>query len=197
MSGEVNIFQPQTEALGRQALSNQVSSGTTGQILVFGVSGRTKLAIPTGLADREKLGTASFRETPLSAQIVEFKQTPRESENTSWLFDAQLELQRLQSYAAENNFLPPTKLLMEHAGRVLQICSDVNLSEPALDIREKGEVEIFCREGSRGLLIVLNSQNLLQVFGDFSGDQWRARYDLSGNIWQTHLRKYFQDTLAI
>lgn len=111
----------------------------------------------------------------------------------SWLFDALVEIEDLPKSAKACGFVAPDASTLATVSTVVRLCDTEGLSEPILDVREAGAVEIFCREGVKGLLVVVNSNHLLQVFGDFSGDTWRARYDLSGVIWRVHLKAYFRD----
>jgi hypothetical protein len=111
----------------------------------------------------------------------------------SWLFDALVEVDRLSHLASESGFLVPPEKSIERTRSVARACSSLGLSEPTFDARENGVIEIFCREGARGLLILIHPNDLFQVFGDFEGDQWRARYSLKGLTWNTHLKKFLQD----
>jgi hypothetical protein len=81
-------------------------------------------------------------------------------------------------------------LVVEHAKSVVKVCAVVNVPEPSVDCDEDGNIEIFVKNGPMGLLLVATDPNLLQVFGSSAGDKWRARYDLRGPTWRTHLRNF-------
>jgi hypothetical protein len=130
--------------------------------------------------------------TPLSAQLAlnELQQLHLAS---SWLADALVEIGELPLAARESGFVVPPEKSMESARRIARTCSHFGLSEPAFEVRESGEIEIFCREGARGLLILIHPNEIFQVFGEFDGDQWRARYNLAGPTWNRHVRKFLQE----
>ncbi len=133
---------------------------------------------------------------PLSAQVIFYTPDPVTRWSEPWLFEALVEIEQLSGLAQKSGFVAPSAASLERAKAVARMCSQSGLSEPAFDVREHGEVEIFCRESARGLLIVIHPEGSLQVFGDFRGDQWRARYSMSGSTWRTHLGRFIQDTLA-
>jgi hypothetical protein len=136
-------------------------------------------------------------ETLTRSNVLEFQRRLElgTKAGTSWLFDVLVEIDQLPEVALALGLVPPTKEMLSIVASIIRMCEATGLSEPAIDCRENGEVEIFCREGEKGLLLVVNPNNLLQVFGDFSGDTWRARYELSGAIWRVHLISYFRDLI--
>ncbi len=141
------------------------------------------------------IGKASaISDQPLSIQAGLISQPHLETRpNASWLFDALVEIEGLAKSAEANGLVAPSVSTLATVSTIVRLCDAEGLSEPVLDVRDAGAVEIFCREGAKGLLVVVNPNGLLQVFGDFSGDTWRARYDLSGAIWRMHLQAYFRD----
>jgi hypothetical protein len=111
----------------------------------------------------------------------------------SWLFDSLAEIDQLPGVASDNNFPIPAERSLASTRVIARACSYLGLSQPTFDMRERGEIEIFCREGSRGLLILIHPNDIFQIFGDYHQDRWRARYDLTGPTWKAHLNKYLQE----
>jgi hypothetical protein len=132
---------------------------------------------------------------PLSSQLVPAREEIRDRVIVSWLFGTLIEIERLPKLAEEIGFPIPSSALISKVKDIARYCEMFDLTEPALDLRENGAIEIFCREGSKGLLLVVNTKTL-KVFGDYSGEMWRAQYDLTGSTWESHLRRYIQDLAA-
>jgi len=138
---------------------------------------------------------SQFGSRPLSEGVVFAKQDTASVEKTrsAWLFDAILEIEKLPQEACGTE--PPTSKTLSYADLVVRICADEGLSEPVIDSREGGAIEIFCKEENKGLLLVIGATGLIQIFGDFFGESWRARYELSGTIWPVHLRGYCREMM--
>ena len=115
--------------------------------------------------------------------------------HSTWLFDAILELEKLPKAAAEAGLAVPSADTLDYATKIIHICAEERLSEPVIDNRSNGEVEIFFKEENKGLFLVVNRTGVLQIFGDFAGEAWRARYDLSGAIWPVHLKGFCRDLI--
>jgi hypothetical protein len=133
----------------------------------------------------------------LDGRVLEFKQpVPHSKVGASWLFDALVELDEIKKLAQTKDTPKASPDFVFHTTEaILRLCEAKGVSEPVVDLRENGGIEIFCREVDRGLLIVINPDKALQIFGDFSGETWRSRYDLSGTIWQTHLLSFLRDLI--
>lgn len=70
---------------------------------------------------------------------------------------------------------------------VLYSLSDQYTSEPSLTHDDKGGIEIFLKEGRRGLLIKVQVDGVLGIFGDRGDEQWRAKYQTNGSAWKKHM----------
>jgi hypothetical protein len=159
--------------------------------------GSQESGIPQLGATRQRtLQRESISGRPLGSRVIEFPQAgPRSRSGVSWLFDSLLELESLKQTSGDAPVPKPQTLTM--AEHIIRMCDTEGLGAPLIDVRDNGGVEIFCREDNRGLLIVLNPNNTLQVFGDFSGEAWRSRYDLSGAVWETHLSAFLRELRPI
>jgi hypothetical protein len=108
-----------------------------------------------------------------------------------------IEIDQLPKVAKDTEFLAPPRESLEIAKRIARISNSLGLSEPSFDVREKGDIEVFSREDTRGLLIIIQPNGQLLIFGHFGGEQWRARYGASGSTWEVHLRRFMQDILPV
>lgn len=171
------------------------SGGLSAEILQFAPRPRDKKLLEDISMPNLPGQPYPLAQPPLSAQII---YAPESITHLSepWLFEALVEIEKLSEVAKESGFVRPSGASLERAKTIARMCSQFGLSEPAFDVREHGELEIFCREDARGLMIIIHPEGSLQVFGDFRGDQWRARYSMSGSTWRTHLGRFIQDTLA-
>ena len=135
-----------------------------------------------------------LEDRPLSDE-TSFSDPRTQRTHPAWLFDAILELEKLPKAAAEAGLVAPNAETLDYATRIIRLCGEERLSEPVIDNRANGEIEIFCKEDNKGLLLVINRNGILLIFGDFAGETWRARYDLSGAIWSVHLKGYCRDLI--
>jgi hypothetical protein len=85
---------------------------------------------------------------------------------------------------------PPQTSAIEHAKALVRICAAFDVPEPSVDCDDEGNIEIFVKNGEMGLLFVVTQTGTLHVFGNSSGDKWRARYVLSGITWSQHINNF-------
>jgi hypothetical protein len=200
MNENARIDQIQERAL---ALPGRVGGedhllGLSGQILSFPhghreITAGVGAAVPFQAVPNQPAPFAPVQ-TALATQLAFETQIHPVGLSESWLFNALTEIDQLLTVADENGFPAPTAKSLESARTIARTCSHFGLREPAFDIRERGDIEAFCREGARGLLILIHADDTFQVFGDFDGDQWRARYNLKGSTWKSHLADFCENS---
>jgi hypothetical protein len=82
---------------------------------------------------------------------------------------------------------------------LLRLCTGLlPLPEATIELDENGNVELFMRDRSNGLLIVIREDTMM-IFGDALGEPWRARYQLEGDVWKRHVGTFlrvFKDAVA-
>jgi hypothetical protein len=199
MLNEVELGERQRRALGVGTLTARSSSSAFASYLApFGPSRYSRVRAPVApyvLKQDALVRSGECTQPPLSSQIIPINQKLQDQVSASWLFEALLEIEQLPKLAKEMGVPIPSAILLRRVTAIARLCDEFGLTEPVFDLREKGDVEIFCREEKKGLLIVVRD-DLLQVFGDYSGEMWRARYDFSGSTWESHLRKFVQDLIV-
>jgi hypothetical protein len=200
MTEEVPIDEIQVRALAVADVSPSASyaPSLSAQILPFTLRSRATAA-PAGEGSFQTLPSQpfAFDHAPLSAQLAYETRPHLMHLARSWLFEALAEIDQLPRLASDSGFAAPSEKSMESARGIARACSYFRLNAPAFDVRESGEIEVFCREGPRGLLLLIHPNNVFQIFGDFEGDQWRARYNLAGPTWNRHLRKLLQEIAPV
>jgi hypothetical protein len=68
-----------------------------------------------------------------------------------------------------------------------QVCASFGLPEPTIELDEDGNIELFIRTLGHGILFIARRNGMLQLFGNSQGESWRARYEVSGQMWRQHL----------
>jgi hypothetical protein len=104
-----------------------------------------------------------------------------------WLQVALEEIDFLVAAAVEERRSSPPPELVQRAKEIVSTCALLSAPEPVADLDENGNLEIFFKRRTNGVLFVVASGGVLQVFGNTEGDNWRSRYLLSGRTWQRHL----------
>ncbi len=107
-----------------------------------------------------------------------------------WWIDFSKELEELPALAMELGYAAPSEQALKRVAAIARLCNSKGLSAPHLDLQENGGVELFCKEGAKGIWCIVHPDDFLQIYGDFGGDQWRAKYPPSGEIWSVHLSAY-------
>jgi hypothetical protein len=196
MVDEIGGYETQRDALalGNSGPLEGESSGLRAEILMFTPRSRGRTATAAEfMIPKLPFQPHESAQPPLSANVSPYAQNTIPIPRHSWLFDALVEIDQLPHVSMESGFNIPPEKSLEIARVITRLCNSYDLSEPSFDVRESGDVEVFCREDSRGLLIIIQPNGPLQVFGDFGGEQWRARYGTSGSTWQLHLKRFMQD----
>jgi hypothetical protein len=196
MSEEQRADEMQVRALeSAQTSGSNGRSGLSAQILPFAIGSRS-MAVPELASELAAIQPHPIGDTPLSANVAYASPERWLGVARSWLSDAIVELEGLVGIASESGYTIPPYKSIERARRIATMCSHFGLAEPAFDVRENGEIEIFCREGSRGILMLIHPNEVFQIFGDFDADQWRARYNSEKGTWRKHLRRFLQELVG-
>jgi hypothetical protein len=104
-----------------------------------------------------------------------------------WLQDAVDEIDAVRTTAIEEGRQSLSSELAERAKEIVSACAALGAPEPVADLDEDGNLEVFFKRGANGVLLIVSSTGVLQVFGNTEGDSWRSRYMLSGHTWRQHL----------
>jgi hypothetical protein len=119
------------------------------------------------------------------------KQSTAEEDASAKRLNAILtELSELTEGARAEGRASPNDSAIAGTRALAKLCVSFRLPEPTIDLNDDGSVEFFIRTRSRGILFILRQDDLLQVFGDFESEPWRARYQISGKTWKLHLPTY-------
>jgi hypothetical protein len=107
----------------------------------------------------------------------------------AWLPDVSARIDELAAEAQEEGIPAPSGRTLSFAQDAISICAAVGVTEPAVAHDDEGGIEIYLKEGSSALLIAIQANDVLTVFGDDTQEQWRSRYLLSGSAWKRHLAR--------
>ena len=93
----------------------------------------------------------------------------------------------LESAVHEIKSLPVLEQTKKDAEEVVRLCARMAVEEPLTDVDQHGNIELFFKSGSSGILLIVAITRNLQLFGNEGGEKWRAQYELSGRIWRREL----------
>lgn len=105
-----------------------------------------------------------------------------------WIGDVLHELEALPRRCAAEGQIEPKKEAIAYAIEVSSICALLSFPRPTVDCDEEGNIELFFKVGTTGILLVIWGTGVLQVLGNEAGQKWRARYALLGSSWKKQFR---------
>jgi hypothetical protein len=162
-----------TELTGAPGLSNYQRIAFTG------------VAVPA-LMNAHLTSTPSLN-APLQRPFAADSQYPAVA---SWLSAILEEINTLggRDLAADGEAqIAPVEQTLRDARNLVNRCATLLKIEPIVDLDERGNIELFFRNGPIGTLFVVTQDRQLHIFGNKGGEKWSARYQLSGRLWQQHL----------
>ena len=155
MAEVVRIDEIQVGALAEADVSPSASyaPSLSAQILPITLRSRSTAA-PAGEGSFQTLPSQpfAFDHAPLSAQLA------YETRSLIWCMSLALgcsmpwpRSMSCRVWRAQSGFAAGCEKSMESARGIARACSYFRLNAPAFDVRESGELEVFCREGPRVL----------------------------------------------
>lgn len=150
---------------------------------VVSVSPQFEIA-PTGTYAEMKRALALYQTAASTSPLA--TAPPAE---VAWLSDVSARIDELAVEAQEEGILAPSERTLSFAQDAISICAAAGVTEPAVEHDDEGGIEIYLKEGLSALLVAIQANDVLTVFGDDTQEQWRSRYLLSGSTWKRHLAR--------
>ena len=72
----------------------------------------------------------------------------------------------------------------EYAALIIGLCSQLGTPQPTVDVDDEGNIELYLKRDRVGILMVVEAEGSLQIFGNENGERWRGKFSLAGDAWR-------------
>jgi hypothetical protein len=115
----------------------------------------------------------------------------KDSDKAAWFDEARQELaETLEGEGSPDS--EKREMLSDWATNALEHAAKVGVDAPAIDIDHQGNLHLFWKKGSEGLLVVIRTDGTIHFFGNSNGESFRSDYPINGKTWHSHLSFYLQ-----
>ena len=114
-----------------------------------------------------------------------------------WFSDMANSLADIASEAEADGATVPSADVLKTARSALVVCSKSPVDEPAITHDDKGGIEIFFKNREKAIMIVVQVDGFIMLYGDDPDEQWRGRYKASGTAWKRHLSSHIAEVAAV